>query len=260
MTTQLKCPSCRQPLYFPEVEARDEDQLEAICSGCNYKYILVSAQVLGFASEVEPSPANKYKKKPSHRRIYELRLLTISRELKALRLETPGSEERICALPRDKMLLLYTIQGKALDELVWIENHTTGKSCLLQRPDAKARSTGVTAGIATLFASGILAMLVHLPGRVSVAVAVPASVGTGVYVTQLSESKARDKREIARLASEQNLLGQIHSLNHRVDELKQELASKQKTINRFKALRQKMHEAGEDIYAYRVETVSKASL
>jgi len=257
MTIQLKCPSCRQPLYFPQVEASDEDQLEAICSGCNYKYILVSAQVLGFASEVETIPANKYKKKPSHRRIYELRLLTISRELKALRLETPGLEERISALPKDKMLLLYTIRGKALDELVWIENHTTGKSCLLQKPGAKARSAGVTTGIATLFAGGVLAMLVHLPGKLAVAIAAPAAVGAGVYVTQLNESKARDKKEIARLASEQNLLGQIHSLNHRVDELKQELASKQKTMNRFKALRQKMLEAGEDIYAYRVETVSK---
>jgi len=106
MTIQLKCPSCLKLLYFPEVEASDEDQLEAICSGCNYKYILVSAQVLGFASEVEPLPANKYKKKLSHRRIYELRLLTISRDLKALRLETPGLEERISALPRDEMLLL----------------------------------------------------------------------------------------------------------------------------------------------------------
>jgi len=90
-----------------------------------------------------------------------------------------------------------------------------------------------------------------------VAIAVPTAVGAGAYVTQINESKARDKKEIARLAFEQNLLGQIHSLNHRVDELKQELASKQKTINRFKALRQKMLEAGEDIYAYRVETVSK---
>jgi len=100
-------------------------------------------------------------------------------------------------------------------------------------------------------------MLVHLPGKLAVTIAVPAAVGAGVYVTRLSESKTRDKQEIARLASEQSLLGQIHSLNHRVDELKQELASKQKTINRFKALRQKMHEAGEDIYAYRMETVSK---
>ncbi|CAA9565408.1 hypothetical protein AVDCRST_MAG81-1004 [uncultured Synechococcales cyanobacterium] len=257
MTIQLKCPSCRKPIFFPEVEEIDEDQLEIICPGCQYKYSLVSAQVLGFASEVETTPANKYKKQPSYRHIYELRLLTANRKLKALRLETPGPEQKISAFPKDEMLMLYTLRGKALDELVWIENHTTGKSCLLKKPDAKARSAGVTTGIVTLFAGGVLAMLVHLPGKLSLAIVVPASVGAGVYVTQLNESKSRDKKEITRLASEQSLLGQIHSLDHRIHELKRELASNQKTINRFKALRQKMIDAGEDIYAYRVETISK---
>ncbi len=258
MTGQLKCPACHKPLYFPNFDECDEDFLESICTACKYKYALIHTEVLSFASSVEALQTNKYKKRPDYRRIYKLRLLKADNTIEALQFSTLGQEEKISALPEDEILLLYNMRGKALEELVWIENSTTGKSCLLLKPGAKARSTGLGAGVLALLASGLLASVLHLPmNKLYVAVAMPSAVGVGAYVAKRKSTKVRDRQELARLGSEQQLLAQKHELDKKIAELTQELKTNNRIIDRLEALQRKMISAGKDLYANRLETVAK---
>lgn len=258
MTRQLKCPACRQPLYFPAVEECDEDFLDSICSCCKYKYALIHTEVLSFASSVQVLRTSKYRKQPSYSRTYKLRLLKADGTIKSLEFSTLGQEERISALPEDEILLLYSMRGKALQNLVWIENYTTGESHLLQKPGAGARSAGFSAGALALVASGILASALNIPmNKFFVATAMPAAVGVGAYVTKRKSIKVSDRLELGRLASEQQLLAQKHELDQKIAELTQELKTNNRMIKRLETLQRKMIGADEDLYANRIETVAK---
>ncbi len=258
MTCQLKCPACRHLLYFPDFKECDEDFLESICTSCNYKYALIRTEVSSFASNVEVLQTNKYKKHPEYRRIYQLRLLKADKTIQSLGFSTPGQAEKLSALPGDELLLLYVMRGEAVEDLISIKNSTTGMSCLLVSPGAKAKSAGFGTGIATLVGGVLLAGFVHIPlNKTFLATVVPSAVGVGAYVTRLKDPRNRDRKELARLGAEQRLLLQKFDLEQRTQELCQELESNRRIISRLKGLRRKMLNAGEEMYANRIETVSK---
>lgn len=255
MPLQIKCPCCHNPLYIPGPQ-ENKDLSEVLCPRCRFKYGLQMAQVQAFASRVETLPTNRNKNQPDCHRVYNLRLRTPAQKLKALRLETPGPRERISALAGDELLLLYTLHGTTLDELIWIKNTTTGNSHLLHSPGRKARNQGIIAGFATLIGGGILAMLFQLPNRVYLPIALPAALGAGAYVSRSKDTRTKDRQEIAHFTSEQHLLKQMHDLEDRIQDLQQESDAQVKTITQLHSLRQKMLDAGE-LYASRVETIAK---
>ncbi len=258
MTRQLKCPACRHLLYFPDLEECDENFLESICTKCKYKYALIHTEVLNFASSVEILRTNKYKKHPEYTRIYQLRLSKPDKTIQSLQFSTPGQAQKLSALPGDELLLLYVMRGRALEDLVSVENSTTGTSCLLLSPGAKAKSAGFGTGIATLTGGALLAAFVNIPlDKTFLATAVPSAVGVGACVTRLKDPRTRDKKELARLGSEQRLLLQKFDLEQRTQALRQELESNYRIISRLKSLQRKMQNAAQEMYANRIETVSK---
>jgi len=255
MALQLKCPACRQTICFPSSDECDEDLLESLCARCKYKYALINTEAIAFVSRAEENYLNRHKKQLSYRRLYELRLLTPNDILKTLEFSTPGHEEKISVRPGDRVLLLYIIRGKTVGDLLWLENSTTGKSLLLQKPGAKACSKGIGAGVLTFVAGGVLATIVHLPDKILLAAGIPSSIGVGAYVTRLKSPKTKDKKELARLASEQQLLAQKFELEQRTQDLRSELEGNRRLIRRLQELRRKM-QAEVELYGERIETVS----
>ncbi|MBV9389930.1 MAG: hypothetical protein JOZ78_26190 [Chroococcidiopsidaceae cyanobacterium CP_BM_ER_R8_30] len=257
MTSQLKCPACRQLLCFAEPNECNEDFLEAVCNRCRYKYGLVHAKIRAFYSNVETVYPSKYSKRPRQRRFYQLRIMKTDETLMPLQFWTEGPEEKIPALPNDEFLLLYLVQGQDLKELIWIQNATTGTICLLTAPGARARRAGLGTAAIT-FASGILiATFNHFPtNQIFWATEIPISVGAGLFITKRREPKVRDEHELKRLTSEQQLLQQKYDLEQRQHALRQELEAHRRTIERLAGLRRKMN-AEPAQYATRIETVSK---
>jgi hypothetical protein len=170
---------------------------------------------------------------------------------------TEGPEEKISALPNDEFLLLYVMQNRELQELVWIQNATTGTSCLLTAPGARARRAGLGTAAVTFVGGILVATFNHLPtNQLFWATEIPITVGAGLVVTRRREPKIRDENELKRLNSEQQLLQQKSDLEQRQHALRQELEANRRTIERLAGLRSKMN-AEPDQYTTRIETVSK---
>jgi hypothetical protein len=53
----------------------------------------------------------------------------------------------------DELMLLYTMRGNNLEDLILVGNCTTGKSYQLLSPSSKARSLGVNVALLTLLDS-----------------------------------------------------------------------------------------------------------
>jgi len=258
MTLQLKCPACQHQLYFPSFDECDEDFLESVCTNCKYKYALIHTDVSSFASNVEVLRTNNHRKRPEYRRLYHLRLLKANKTIQSLQFYTSGEEAKLSALPGDQLLLLYVMRGKVLEELISAQNFTTGMSCLILAPGAKARKAGIGTGVATLVGGLLLAAFVNIPiDKIFLATLLPPAVGVGVYTTRLKDPRTREKNELARLGSEQRLLLQKFELEQRTQDLRQELECNWRMIDRLKNLRRKMLNAEEELYANRIETVSK---
>lgn len=256
MLYQTNCLCCRQPLYFLGFGNCKENCLVAICHKYKYKYALVPTEIFSFSSKVEVSPNNEYSPQS---RSYQLRLIQADGTLKSLKFSTPGRSEKISGLPGDQVLLLYTMRGKELENLVWIENSTIKKSHILIKPDTKAHTTGIATAALTLVGSSILAGFFQIPtNQLFWATTIPSSIGVAAYVTKRSSIKVRDYSEVEQLTSEQKLLAQYQTIEQKSGELTQELEINRRLIQHLKALHEKMIGFGEALYEDKAETVAKA--
>lgn len=257
MLHQFKCPSCSKPLYFPNFGDCCEDFVDGICTGCQYKYALFETEVTNFVSQVETRHNSNHNKQPDYNRSYQFRLKQPNGSIKAIQFSAPGQVEKISALPGDLLLLLYTMRGRKLEDLVRIENLTTNKNLLLFNPSTKALSKGFAAGVSTLVGSFVVAGVLNLPtNQLFLAATVPGAVGAFVYVGKRFSLRVRDRLELGRHYSEQQLLAQKYNLEQKLVELTQEQKANQKILQRLKALQQKMSDTDANMYARRITTVA----
>ena len=260
MTYQLDCPACRQKLYFPSFSDSYEHLLDGICRKCSYKYTLEQGKVVLSNSTVEALPSNTYGNKSTvrYKRTYQVRLLSANETVKSLEFSTPGQQDHLAALPGDKLLLLYTMRETKQEDLAWIKNQTTTQGYLLQKPGAKARSMGTKAGFMVFAASTIIATILHIPlfDKVFLATATPSAIGVTVYVTKRKSSKVRDRSELLRLSSEQQLLVQKFEFEQKSEVLHLESEDDLRLINRLKSLREKMLNTNIELYTTRIAVVS----
>jgi hypothetical protein len=262
MTLQISCPACRHSVYFPSFEECDEDFLEGICLKCDYRYALVRTEVASFNSYLESSYRSKYNKQPEYRRVYQLRLYDVgnlykNNLLQALDFSTLGREERISAVAGDKLLLLYLMQGKVLKDLLWLENSHTGENYLLRKPGARAKSLAFNISKFALAITVPLCILNPTTNKLLLAAAAPTAAGIGTYATMRQRLKERDRQELGRLTSEQQLLSQKHEMEQQILKLQQELNANKKLIRRLKNLQQKMLSAQQELYSRQIDITSK---
>jgi len=262
MTLQIPCPACRHSVYFPNFEECDEDFLESICPRCDYRYALLHTEVASFNSHLESWYRSKYNKQPEYRRVYQLRLYDAGKPykdntLKALDFSTLGQEEKISAVAGDKLLLLHLMQGNVLKDLLWLENSSTGKSHLLRKPGTRAKSLAFNMSKFALAITVPLCILNPTTNRLLLAAAAPTVAGIGTYATMRQRLKERDRQELCRLASEQQLLLKKHDIEQHTIALQQELNTHKKLIRRLNELRHKMLDTQPEIYDRQIEIATK---
>jgi len=269
MTLQIPCPACRRPVYFPSFQECDEDFLESICTRCNYRYALICTEVASFSSHLESWYRSKYNKQPEYKLVYQLRLYDLDnanvdntnadKAIKALEFSTLGQEKKFSAVAGDKLLLLYLMQGKILKNLLWLENFSTGKSYLLGKPETRARSLAFNISKFALAIAVPLCILNPTTNRLLLAAAAPTAAGVGTYATMRQRLKERDRQELGRLTSEQQLLLQKYDIEQQTIALQRELNANKRLIRRLENLRQEMTIAKKDLYERQIEIVTKGT-
>ena len=258
MLLQLDCPCCQKPLFFPHKEEYEQDLLFVLCATCNYKYALHYSEVLKFASNAEQLPGRKTRKPIKYKQVYELQVVTPSGVIKSLEFSTLGQDEKLQAQPGDELLLLYTMRGAQVSDLLLVTNCTTGKKHQLFSPSSKARIAGIKAAGITCLVVLLLIGLLHGPDHKAMLVTtIPSALGVGVYVTQRQSPRERDRLIASRLGAEQKLLQQQFGLEQRVEQLRQEEATHTRLLKRLSGLYKKMLRAG-DLYVERAAQVKSA--
>lgn len=108
------------------------------------------------------------------------------------------------------------------------------------------------------FASGIvLATVLNLPlNKLFLATVTPTAIGIGVTVAKHKSIKVKNRSELMRLGSEQQLLEQKYDLEQKLIGLNQELEDNSRLINRLKSLQEQMLGVDRNLYSNRITTVS----
>jgi hypothetical protein len=259
MSYQTKCPACEKPIYFPDPEDFSHEALKAVCIQCQYHYGLAYGTVQQLSDSLEPLPSRRAKGQSRYQRRYELRLITLDGALKVFDFKRPSEEKPFSAVAGDCVCVFYTLRGSAVDELIAVTNHTTDSCLALSSPDRKARAFGRSTGLGVFLTGAVLATFVHDPVNTILLVsAIPSSIYAGFAAMRLKSSKLRQEPDLPRLVSEQKLLAQKFDLEQRVAALRQEHSANQKLLTRLQALKQKMLDVGREIYANRIEQVTRA--
>jgi len=176
-----------------------------------------------------------------------------------LQCSTPGQVDQILVSEGDLVFFLYTLRGEKLEEMISVTNQTTGNIYRLASPGSTAVRTAIGWGLL----SGVPMLLVLLPNGVEFPIALLASFSSipvvSILTARLKSSKLRlDPEQKVRLAAEQQLFGEKIELQQRVEELQQKLTTNQARLNQLGSLNQKMVEVEADLYAKRIERVSRA--
>lgn len=261
MSYQIRCPVCSQYLYFPNFDDCDEDFLQVICRGCFYKYGLIYAEIESF--EISPKFRN-------NKRLYDHTLFSYTYTLQLFRRDfsilsvnfsIPSilEQKNFIYDTYDRVLLLYVMYGKALNNLVWIKNLTTGYSYLLFDPRTKIRAKAFAASFLILVASSLLAFHFQISSNgLFWATTLASSICSGVYVSKRASVKSSDQFEIAQLFSEQQLLAQKYEIDQKIINFSHELQENERLIQRLYLLQEKMINVGKKKYSNQVEIVAKA--
>lgn len=143
--------------------------------------------------------------------------------------------------------------------MISVTNAITGDIYRLASPGGTAVRTAIGWGLL----SSVPMLLVLLPNGVEFPIALLASASSipvvSILVARLKSPKIRlDPDQKIRLAAEQQLFGEKIELEQRVEELQRKLTTNQTRLNQLESLNQKMVEVGADLYAQRIERVSRA--
>ena len=256
---EAKCPACQQKLYLLSSAGRYETYSESICRSCKYKFGCVTAKVISSTFYTEVSQDDRTAGKPQHRLVFHLILLKPDSEQEPLSFRQPEYQKAIHFEPNDQLLLLYSIKGRSLYKLLWIENCTTSKSLLLEHPGAEARSFGIASSLVAFALSLAVASVFHLPiNKFSLSENILFSIGVGFYISKCKTTKITDSQELERLTSEQNLLVQNFEMNQGIDQFLHELHTNQKLISRFRIMESKILEDPTAVYSEQLDTVTRS--
>jgi len=254
MSILIQCPACSAPIG----NISSDGTLQAICASCWYRFGAAYGSVTRRLSEVKPVQRRIPNLPIRHQRHYEFHV-QISSGTQVLQCSTPGEGDPIPVSEGDLVSFLYTLRGDRLEEMISVTNPVTGNTYRLASPGSTAVRTAIGWGLV----SSVPMFLVLFPNAVEFPIALLASVSSiplvSILAARLKSPKIRlDSEQKARLAAEQQLFGEKIELEQRVEELRRKLTTNQARLNQLEALNQKMGEVGADLYAKRIERVSRA--
>src|SRR5579883_2327514 len=255
MKLSLYCPTCSRPIADLNNTAP-----QVTCAACQHHYGLVYGKLSRHSSISETLLFLSDQLPSFYKRHYTLQITTPDRTLKQLQFSIPSRTDPIPAHYGDVVSVLYTMQGYLMKKLVAVTNHTTGKRYVLPRPVPSVSYRRIT--ITTV----MLALLVgsFLSGTNVFFVAVAAALGVMAYLKLTNSAQLTTPsletggREANRLIGDQRLIAQKLKIEHRVDEINHECQSNQGVIDRLEALKQKMVDVDQQLYAPRIFRATSA--
>lgn len=259
MAHQISCPACQKPLYLPNEENTDDNNLEVICAACLRKYWVSYLEVSFFSFYLNLLSPSKEGQTHQYRRVYQLRGRDRRGTLQTLEFSPHQREETFSAAPGDQVILLHLGLKYPGAKLVEVINLSTGGICQVLSPRHRAKSVGLKAGLLALGTSAVLANLFGLSPSQLIAVTFPSGIGVGALVAQVQsrKGKERDPCKVAQLKTEQLFLQQLNLLNQNLERCDQSLASERQLIKRLQRLSQLMRQADAELYAFRLEVLSR---
>ncbi|MBD2073998.1 hypothetical protein H6F86_08875 [Phormidium sp. FACHB-592] len=249
MKLSLYCPKCSRLI------ADLNDPLPQVtCAACQDRYGVLHGK-LSKHSSMNETLLFLSKSLPSiHKRHYTFQITTPDRNLKQLQFSIPGQTDPIPVHYGDVVSVLYTMQGYLMKKLVAVTNHTTGKRYVLPNPVPSSTHLRIT------ISTAVLTLLVgsFFSGSNIFLASIVTALGTMAYLKVTNSAQLTSPpleaygREANRLIGDQRLLAQKLKIDHRIDEINHECKSNQGLIARLEALKQKMVDVDQALYAPRI--------
>ncbi|MGG6293066.1 hypothetical protein ACQ4M4_01475 [Leptolyngbya sp. AN02str] len=255
MPPLVSCPTCARSLG----RFTADGLFQASCPSCNAKYEGIFGRLSHHMAKREPLLYLSEQLPKYYRRRYELRIATPGRQLKQLSFSTPNDQAIVPVRQGDRIAVIYSTKGHALDRLLAIHNHSLGKLYQLPQPIAGKRSLWQTGGLSAAIAVGALFGGVDL-GLVALGSMAIALSSRMTHIAELTTPPFdSDRPEEARLLSELKLVQQKAALHQRIEELRQESEEQHHLIRQLQALRNKMMRFNASLYASRVNSIETAT-
>jgi len=241
-------------------ELGPDGALEAVCHRCRFRYRFVAGRVTRSSSKRVTLQRKTNKQPGRYERRHEIRLERWDGGLELVRFTTPGPDE-VVDLPRgDEALVVSTMRGGEVEEVVELVDVTTRERFALQDP-------GGTAAQRADQAAGTVWVVVWLLAWWLTGLGVWSSLllglGAAVVVmvagrTVMAPRVALDAPARAEIAEQQGLLQRKRGLEDKLARLDGEAAERERLRARLTGLREKMAAVGRELYGARMDTVDRA--
>lgn len=264
MTYKINCPACKALLYAPIYQNGVQEDLEIICPRCQRKYLAKHARSLHCTAHLESHSITELKLLTQYRWSYQLQVLYLNQEVETVKFSIWGRAEKFASDRDDKLIFLYTMRGRTIDELSWVINLTTGRSYQLLFLKIKAFKTGLEIALMVLVGGYLLSLFLTNFGFLTLknffrTLIVPSAVSISTLVTleRMSRSKERNKQVSTKLQYEQSLMARHHWANECLFKLTEESEDERRFLKRLQAYSQKMNCFNSNLYVRRIELINR---
>src|SRR4051812_12582886 len=134
MDSLIKCDRCGAVL----AEVPERSLVHAICANCHFKYQIIHGRVAENASQAV-ARQHPWTHRSHVYRDYELQL-EVARELQIVRFSIHERDKPLPVRGDDDVLVVSTLRGSEPEELLYIQNLTTGDVLRLDSPGTRANS------------------------------------------------------------------------------------------------------------------------
>ncbi|MEZ4267482.1 MAG: hypothetical protein R3F39_13975 [Myxococcota bacterium] len=252
----VDCPTCQVPIG----EISREGRLTAVCPTCRYTFGVVAGRLKSRSSRQVTVRRQTRKQSGIYKRSYELRVETPGGDLEILAFVIDGKEDTIAVRRGDDVAMVASMRGGAVEEYVRLIDFTTATSFRLARPGDSARSAALGFAVAAAVVVFLIAWFgvdASFGGSAMSGLGAMAALYFGLG-TVLAPRAKLDPGDHEKLGQAQDLLGRKRELAAKMAQHQADHADKTKTMQRLRALREKMASVGEELYGSRMVQVDRA--
>jgi len=242
MERLIECDRCRAPL----AEVPDRSVVQTVCATCRFKFQVINGPL-----------ANKSGRQVgSHQRDYELRLEIGDRQLEIVRFRI--ARDHLPARPGDEIVVVHTMRGKQLEELLYVRNLTTGDIIRVGSPGDRAERSANALGFLVAAVSIGVAMTIEQYRLVALGGAAVISYVAWLWIDRRLEPKHQLSPEFAESRqATQGLLERKQACDAGRLAAVQSLAENEAHRERLIALRRKMSDVDIDLFKPRLDAIDR---
>ena len=256
MDCLVKCDRCDALL----AEVPERSVVQAVCVNCHFKFQIINGRVVENASH-EVARQHEWTHRSHVYHDYELQLELVH-ELEIVRFSIHERDKPLAVRRGDDVLVVHSMRGNQLEELLYIQNATTDALLRLERPGARANRSAATAGLLVFFVLFIAALVIGA-GEETLRVTL---IGSAAILSALgwrwihqrmlpTHALPPDVEESGRTT--QRLLEQKDTCVRRLTMVEQSLARNEARRDRLRSLGTKMLDVGLDVYKPRFAAIDR---